>query len=110
VYSQGLHAGIASLLQEMRTFVALHSNTSLRENSAGRKKLRTIIGAAICRDLALIHGRDSMYEAVQMITRYKGDQAPFPMEGRNRQEGCKLSGQSPGLFHRPPQERKSRNL
>jgi len=32
----------------------------------GMKKLRTVIGAAICRDLALIHDRDGMYEAAQI--------------------------------------------
>jgi len=33
---------------------------------------------------------------VQMITRYKGDQAPEMMERRSRREDSKLGGQTPG--------------
>jgi hypothetical protein len=33
---------------------------------------------------------------VQMITRHKGDQAPYMMERRSRPKDSKLSGQNPG--------------
>jgi len=35
---------------------------------------------------------------VQMITRHKGDQAPYMMERRSRPKDSKLSGQNPGWF------------
>jgi hypothetical protein len=38
---------------------------------------------------------DHHHPGVEMITRYKGDQAPCRMESRSRKEGCKLSGHSP---------------